>query len=77
MIEQKREDKMIVQSIGANLMDYFKKGTCKDYTEWDLNCPHFVRPDNDLRRKFKRKFRRKEKKALDKLLNECYNEYRN
>ena len=58
-------------------MDYFKKGTCKDYTEWDLNCPNFVRPDNDLRRKFKRKFRRKEKKALDKLLNECYNEYRN
>lgn len=58
-------------------MDYFKKGTCKDYTVWDLNCPRFVRPDNDLRRKFKRKFRRKEKKALDKLLNECYNEDRN
>ncbi len=46
-------------------MDDFKKGTSKDYTNWDLNCPSVVRPDNALRKRFKRKYRRKEKKNLE------------
>lgn len=56
-------------------MDDFKKGTCKDYTAWDLNCPRIVSPDNKLRKKFNRKYRRNAKKALDKQAQECYNEY--
>lgn len=58
-------------------MDYFKRGTCKDYTEWDLNCPKVVKPDNKLRKKFVRKFRRKDKKALDKMIQEWYNNFSN
>lgn len=54
-------------------MDYLKKGTCKDYTAWDLNCPRCVKADNKLRKKFKRKFRRKDKKTLDNLLKQEYN----
>lgn len=46
-------------------MDDFKKGTSKDYTNWDLNCPSVVRPDNVLRKRFKRKYRRKEKENLE------------
>lgn len=46
-------------------MDDFKKGTSKDYTAWDLNCPSVIRPDNALRKRFKRKYRRKEKKNLE------------
>lgn len=46
-------------------MDDFKKGTSKDYTAWDLNCPSVVRPDNALRKRFKRKYRRKEKENLE------------
>lgn len=45
-------------------MDDFKKGTSKDYTIWDLNCPSVVRLDNALRKRFKRKYRRKEKENL-------------
>lgn len=48
-------------------MDDFKKGTSKDYTIWDLNCPSVVRPDNALRRRFKRKYRRKEKENLKQI----------
>lgn len=42
-------------------MDYLKRATCKNYTAWDLNCPRIVKPDNNLRRKFKRAARRKSK----------------
>ena len=49
-------------------MDDLKKGTCKDFTAWDLNCPHYVKPDNKLRKKFVRKYRRNSKLALDKQL---------
>ena len=49
-------------------MDDLKKGTCKDFTAWDLNCPRYVKPDNKLRKKFVRKYRRNSKLALDKQL---------
>ena len=49
-------------------MDDLKKGTCKDFTVWDLNCPRYVKPDNKLRKKFVRKYRRNSKLALDKQL---------
>lgn len=48
-------------------MDDFKKGTSKDYTAWDLNCPSVVQPDNALRKRFKRKYRRKEKENLKQI----------
>lgn len=48
-------------------MDDFKKGTSKDYTSWDLNCPSVVHPDNALRKRFKRKYRRKEKENLEQI----------
>lgn len=47
-------------------MDDLKKGTCKDFTAWDLNCPRYVKPDNKLRKKFVRKYRRNSKLALNK-----------
>lgn len=49
-------------------MDDLKKGTCKDFTAWDLNCPRYVKPDNKLRKKFVRKYRRNSKLALNKQL---------
>lgn len=55
-------------------MDNLKRGTCKDYTAWDLNCPRFVKPDNNLRKKFNRKYRRKTKQAIDKSLSVWYND---
>lgn len=56
------------------LMDELKKGTCKDFTAWDLNCPRYVKPDNKLRKKFVRKYRRNSKLALDKQAKTCYNQ---
>lgn len=55
-------------------MDDLKKGTCKDFTAWDLNCPRCVKPDNKLRKKFVRKYRRNSKLALDKQAKTCYNQ---
>lgn len=56
-------------------MDDFKKATVKDYTAWDLNCPHWVLVKNrqKLEKILKRKARRKIKKELDKELKMCYN----
>ena len=56
-------------------MDALKKATSRDYTAWDLNCPHYVRVKNrqKLEAKFKRKARRNFKKELDKMLRKCYN----
>ena len=34
-------------------MDDLKKGTCKIFTAWNLNCPHYVKPDNKLRKKIR------------------------
>ncbi len=55
-------------------MDYLKRATAKNYTAWDLNCPHIVTPDNNLRRKFKRTARRKmkqeDKKSFSEILQE-------
>ena len=47
-------------------MDTLKKATTKDYTAWDLNCPHFVHVKNrqKLEAIFKRKARRKIKELL-------------
>jgi hypothetical protein len=56
-------------------MDDFKKGTNKDYTIWDLNCPSVVRPDNALRKRFKRKYRRKEKENLKQIKREGIDNY--
>ena len=55
-------------------MDELKKGTCKDFTAWDLNCPRYVKPDNKQRKKFVRKYRRNSKLALDKQTKTCYNQ---
>ena len=51
-------------------MDYLKRATCVDYTSWDLNCPHYVRPKDKqiMETKFKRKARRKDKENLKKFL---------
>lgn len=55
-------------------MDDLKKGTCKNFTAWNLNCPHYVKPDNKLRKKFVRKYRRNSKLTLDKQRIICYNQ---
>lgn len=49
-------------------MDDLKKTTVKDYTAWDLNCPHFVQVKDrqKLEAIFKRKARRKAKQRLKK-----------
>lgn len=54
-------------------MDELKKGTCKDFTAWDLNCPRYVKPNNRLKKIIVRKYRRKSKLVLDKQVKECYN----
>lgn len=54
-------------------MDELKKGTCKDFTAWDLNCPRYVKPNNRLKKIFVRKYRRKSKLALDKQAKAYYN----
>ena len=54
-------------------MDDLKKGTCKDFTAWDLNCPRYVKPNNRLKKIFVRKYRRKSKLALDKQAKAYYN----
>lgn len=52
------------------MADEMRRATHKDYTAWDLNCPHFVIVKNrqKLEAKFKRKARRKLKKDLKKVL---------
>ena len=55
-------------------MDDLIKGTCKDFTAWDLNCRRYVNPDNKLKKKFVRKYRRNSKLALDKQAKTCYNQ---
>lgn len=47
-------------------MDDFKKETSKDYTAWDLNCPHWVKVKNrqKLEKILKRKARRKARQNL-------------
>lgn len=56
-------------------MDYLQQATTKNYTAWDLNCPRIVKPDNDLRRKFKRaarrKFKQDDKKNFAEILQEA------
>ena len=49
-------------------MDALKRMTCKDYTNWDLNCPQYVTVKNrqKLEAMFKRKARRKMKIELKK-----------
>lgn len=48
------------------MADELKKRTNKDYTAWDLNCPHVVRVKNrqKLEAIFKRKARRKMKREV-------------
>ena len=49
-------------------MDDFKKKTVKDYTAWDLNCPHICRKTrltNKLKLIFKRKARRSLKREIE------------
>ena len=55
-------------------MDYLKQATCKNYTAWDLNCPRIVKPDNNLRRKFKQTARRKMKQEVKKSFSEILQE---
>lgn len=49
-------------------MDDYKKGTCKDYTSWDLNARRIVvfnhGKSHKLKKMFSRKFRRTNKGEL-------------
>ena len=64
---------MINRHLRELLMDELKKGTCKDFTARDLNCPRYVKPNNRLKKIFVRKYRRKSKLALDKQAKAYYN----